>query len=437
MKRIARTIPDRISGDFKLKALQWSQQFDEVFFLESNKESQVSKQKYTEVDAILAIGTQAKISIDFENAFEQLKDFRNQHNDYLFGFFSYDLKNDIEALSSGLDDEIGFPDLYFFQPKKIMSWKNGKLELLYLERYAAQMDADIEAIQSLSVPQQSNSNNLNIRAKIEKQSYFKKVSHILDHIHRGDIYEVNFCQEFYAKDALIDPISVYQSLNTISEAPFASFVKIEDKYLLCSSPERFVKKQGDKVIVQPIKGTARRVEDQNEDDLLAKGLSDDPKERAENIMIVDLIRNDLSKNAVKGSVFVEELCKVYSFKQVHQLISTIVCEVDSISNEIDIIKDLFPMGSMTGAPKISAMKIIEEEEETKRGLYSGAVGYFSPVGDFDFNVVIRSILYNASKNYASFSVGSAITSLSIIENEYEECLLKAKALQQVLRSGSS
>ena len=156
------------------------------------------------------------------------------------------------------------------------------------------------------------------------------------------------------------------------------------------------------------------------------------KEKSENIMIVDLIRNDLSKNAIRGSVQVEELCKVYSFKQVHQLISTVVCTVDKDDNDVDIIKNLFPMGSMTGAPKISAMEIIEEEELTKRGLYSGAVGYFSPEGNFDFNVVIRSILYNASKKYASFSVGSAITSLSVIENEYEECLLKAKALKEAL-----
>ena len=232
---------------------------------------------------------------------------------------------------------------------------------------------------------------------------------------------------------MIDPISVYQKLNDISRAPFASFVKMQHKFLLCSSPERFAKKQGNKIIVQPIKGTARRIKDPEQDQLLAKNLSNDPKERAENIMIVDLIRNDLSKSATKGSVKVEELCKVYSFKQVHQLISTVSSEAKKNIHVVDMIKDLFPMGSMTGAPKISAMKIIEEEEETKRGLYSGAVGYFSPEGDFDFNVVIRSILYNASNKYASFSVGSAITSLSVIENEYEECLLKAKALKEALK----
>jgi len=165
---------------------------------------------------------------------------------------------------------------------------------------------------------------------------------------------------------------------------------------------------------------------------MVKWLSEDPKERAENIMIVDLVRNDLSKTSIEGSVLVEELCKVYSFMQVHQMISTVVSKVEFYKNPVDIIKSLFPMGSMTGAPKIAAMKIIEAQEETKRALYSGAVGYFSPENDFDFNVVIRSILYNQAKQYLSFSVGGAITSQSDPEKEYKECLVKAKAMIQVL-----
>ncbi len=156
-----------------------------------------------------------------------------------------------------------------------------------------------------------------------------------------------------------------------------------------------------------------------------------PKEIAENIMIVDLVRNDLSTVAAKGTVKVDELCKVYSFKQVHQLISTISCSVKNV-HPVDIIKKTFPMGSMTGAPKIAAMKIIEDLEETKRSLYSGAVGYITPNNNFDFNVIIRSILYNEDKQYVSYSVGGAITSKSTAEEEYDECLLKAKAMKQVL-----
>ena len=310
------------------------------------------------------------------------------------------------------------------------------MELQYLSTYATEMDDDLEAITGTSIESYGSSVETEVRSRLSKKAYFDKVKSILEHIHRGDIYEVNFCQEFYAENCELDTLSVYQKLNKISQAPFASYVKLKDKYLLCASPERFVKKEADKIIVQPIKGTARRLEDGVEDRKLADSLAADPKERAENIMIVDLLRNDLSKNAVKGSVNVEELCRVYSFKQVHQLISTVVCKAAQEVHPVDIIKNLFPMGSMTGAPKISAMKIIEEEEVTKRGLYSGAVGYFSPDNNFDFNVVIRSILYNAGEKYVSFSVGSAITSQSSIDNEFEECLLKARALKEALKNGS-
>ena len=201
---------------------------------------------------------------------------------------------------------------------------------------------------------------------------------------------------------------------------------------MSATPERYIKKDGCKVISQPIKGTEKRSDNKKEDQQLALELSNDEKERSENIMIVDLVRNDLSRTAKKGSVKVKELCKIYTFDQVHQMISTVESKVKKSTNPIDIIETTFPMGSMTGAPKISAMQIIEELEETKRGLYSGAVGYISPKGNFDFNVVIRSILYNETKQYVSYSVGGAITAKSNPLKEYEECLVKAKAMRQVL-----
>ena len=225
---------------------------------------------------------------------------------------------------------------------------------------------------------------------------------------------------------------MYHNLNEISKPPFATFFKSEHQYLLSASPERYLKKIGNKIISQPIKGTAKRSNSKTEDTRLKAALKTDPKERAENVMIVDLVRNDLSRISQKGTTEVEELCGVYSFKQVHQMISTISTQAPEESHPVDIIKNTFPMGSMTGAPKIAAMEIIEKEEESKRGLYSGSVGYFSPTGDFDFNVVIRSILYNQKQKYVSFSVGSAITSLAKPETELEECLLKAKAMRQVL-----
>ena len=255
---------------------------------------------------------------------------------------------------------------------------------------------------------------------------------MLEHIHKGTIYEANFCMEFYAENAKINPLEIYKKLNLISEPPFAVYFKNNSNFLLSASPERYLKKENLKIISQPIKGTSKRSFDLEEDEILKIELENNPKERSENIMIVDLVRNDLSRTAIKSSVNVEELCKIYTFKQVHQMISTIVSEVENTSSPVSILQTTFPMGSMTGAPKIAAMQIIEDLEETKRGLYSGTVGYFTPNGDFDFNVVIRSILYNSDNQYLSFSVGSAITSLSIPEMEYEECLLKAKALFEVL-----
>lgn len=432
MERVSRSIPDANTDDFKLKSQEWSDQFEVAVFLESNLEDQFEKQKYYGFDAVLAVGQHTVLTSDYKGSFSKLKEFQSTCNDFLFGYLGYDLKNDVEDLSSKNEDKVGFSDLYFFQPQKIILWKNDQVECLYLSEYADDIENDIRCIRQTEINRKTDITKVQISSRISRAEYFTKVASILEHIHRGDIYEVNFCQEFYAEHTEIDPLSVYRRLNDISLAPFASFLKIKDKYLLSASPERFVRKEGPKIIVQPIKGTARRIEDQTEDRLLAETLSNDPKERAENIMIVDLIRNDLSKHSKKGSVQVEELCKVYSFKQVHQLISTVTCETIEDVHPVDILKDLFPMGSMTGAPKISAMKIIDEEEESKRGLYSGAVGYFTPDGDFDFNVVIRSILYNDTSKYVSFSVGSAITSLSDIGKEYEECLLKARALKQAI-----
>lgn len=296
-----------------------------------------------------------------------------------------------------------------------------------------EVESDFEEIINQNLCDFATLREIKIKQRISKEKYFEKVSKMLDHIHRGDIYEANFCMEFYAENALIEPLDIYQKLNAISKPPFASFFKNDKQYLMSASPERYLKKLETKVISQPIKGTSKRFDNLEMDKNSKSELLENPKERSENIMIVDLVRNDLSKTATKDSVKVEELCGIYTFKQVHQMISTVVSNVEHTTSPTEIIKTTFPMGSMTGAPKISAMNIIENLEETKRGLYSGAVGYFAPNGDFDFNVVIRSILYNAKNQYLSFSVGSAITSLSEPEKEYEECLLKAKAMFEVLQ----
>ena len=434
MQRTIRTYSlDNIS-EFKHNILCWSQQYETIIWLDSNN----YQQQYTSFDCALAADDFTSIKTDYTNAFDKLKEYQTTTKDYIFGYITYDVKNDVENLSSTNFDGLDFPDLYFFQPKKLIFIKGDTAEFHYLKFIDDEIDDDFNAIANFSFRAQSKnlyieSNDLKIKLRIHKDEYKAKVTKVLDHIHRGDIYEANFCQEFYAENSSINPVEVYKHLNQISEPPFASFLKVDEQYALCASPERYIRKEGEKIISQPIKGTAKRLISTIDDAQIANDLMRDEKERAENVMIVDLVRNDLSKSAKKGTVKVEELCKVYSFKQVHQMISTVVSEIDeSKTNPIDVLKDTFPMGSMTGAPKVSAMKIIENLEATKRGLYSGAIGYFTPDNDFDFNVIIRSILYNKAKKYISYSVGGAITAKSIPEKEYEECLLKAKAMKHVL-----
>ena len=414
---------------FKQQLLIWSQQFDDVVWLDSNNHKQV----HSHYDAVLAVDAFTSLKTDYFDAFNQLKEYQTTTKDWLFGYLTYDLKNNIEPLKSENFDGLEFPDLYFFQPKKIFFFKGNEVELCYLNMVDDEFESDLNLIKNILVENNtSEANSVKIKLRIHKDAYVEKMQAMLHHIHRGDMYEANFCQEFYAEATEINPLETYNKLNAISNAPFATFFKSNDKFLLSASPERYLKKDGGLVISQPIKGTAKRSLDKDEDETLKAELRSNVKERSENIMIVDLVRNDLSKTAIKGSVKVDELCAIYTFDQVHQMISTVRSQVEPTVNPIDIIKTTFPMGSMTGAPKISAMKIIEALEETKRGLYSGAVGYFSPDGNFDFNVVIRSILYNQSKKYVSYSVGSAITAKSDPLKEYEECLVKAKAMRDVL-----
>ncbi|MGB4743863.1 MAG: anthranilate synthase component I family protein [Flavobacteriaceae bacterium] len=415
---------------FKTQLLAWAQQFEDIVWLDSNQ----YLQPHSSYDSILAVDAFTGIQTDYVNGFQKLKEYQSITNDWIFGYLSYDLKNDTEPLSSQNFDGLNFPDLCFFQPKRLFLFREDKLTIRYLNVVSDEVDADLKSIETFSLQNNSShKNDIQIESRISKKQYINKVSTLLSHIHRGDIYEANFCQEFYAH-AEISSLETYFKLNKISQPPFATFLKTGDKYLLSSSPERYLKKVGLEIMSQPIKGTTRRSEHLEEDADLKTILESDPKERSENIMIVDLVRNDLSKIAQKGTVNVTELCQIYSFKQVHHMISTVQAKALPTILPVDIIAATFPMGSMTGAPKISAMKIIEALEATKRGLYSGTVGYFTPEGDFDFNVVIRSILYNASKSYVSFSVGSAITSKSTPENEYEECLVKAKAMRSVLEN---
>lgn len=350
-----------------------------------------------------------------------------------FGFIAYDYKNQIERLTSTNIDHVNFPEKYFFSPEILYKISDTEVEVVcYIEE---NIDELIKNVKSIDLNQAENQ-PIKLISRISKNEYIEKVNKLLSHIQLGDIYEVNFCQEFFAEQVEINPLSIYLKFNEKSPTPFSCFVKCDDKFLMSASPERFIKKEGDKLISQPIKGTIRRGQSEIEDEALKQQLLNDPKELSENVMIVDLVRNDLSKIAEKATVNVDELFGIYTFPQVHQMISTVSAQLKDNVCFDEIIKATFPMGSMTGAPKIRAMELIEEYETTKRGIYSGTVGCINDTGDFDFNVVIRSITYNQKNNYLSFIVGGAITANSDPEKEYEECLLKAKAMMEVLSNNA-
>lgn len=409
---------------FKLKALQWANAFDDACYFDSNQYSD----PYTAFDTFIAAGAARKLTSEGNNSFEKLHRFLEGIESFVPGYLAYDLKNELENLTSGNPDHLGFPDLCFFIPLNSVLIKGQDIEIWSEDPVKAW-----ESINSLSISDRSDKPAVQIKSRFTKAEYIGAVNEIKQHIQRGDIYEINFCQEFYAENAEISPLDTFIRLNEISPTPFSSYFKINKHYIISATPERFLSRRDQKLISQPIKGTSARNPDKLKDEDQKKTLQTNEKELAENVMIVDLVRNDLTKSAKPGTVKVEELFGLYSFKQVHQLISTVVCEkAEGLSNS-QIIANTFPMGSMTGAPKISAMALAERYERTKRGVYSGAVGYFNPNGDFDFNVIIRTLLYSEESNYLSFHTGGAITLDSDPEREYDECVLKAKAIMEVLK----
>jgi len=412
--------------------------FGNVALLNSNKGALSGE---TDFDYLIGIGATDILSINSSagDSFEQLRDFHYKNKDWIFGHLSYDLKNEIEALTSENADNIGFPVMTFFAPLIMLKIKKNLISIYLSERQeqlakdeAEDMIITIEKKLNTSISIEYTQLKISVHQRMSYDEYEQKINKILNHIQYGDIYELNFCQEFYAKEVELNPYHFYSKLNKISPSPFSVFYRIGDKYLISSSPERFLKKTGQRVISQPIKGTSPRYFDEEKDENSKKMLAANPKERAENMMIVDLVRNDLSRTAKPQSVKVEELCGIYSFPQVHQMISTVSSELREDMDFIHLLKTTFPMGSMTGAPKIKAMELIEKYETTQRGIYSGAVGYITPEGNFDFNVIIRSLVYNKENDYISFITGGAITSQSTALQEYEECMLKAKGIIEAL-----
>ncbi|MCR9173705.1 MAG: anthranilate synthase component I family protein [bacterium] len=385
--------------------------------------------------SLLALGESNRLLLRDASQIELLQSFIDQHSgDYIFLGLSYDLKSNFLESSSENEDFLGLPTAFLWVPEVVVKLEDEEVT----EVVHGDLSKEVETTMETFFAQRKASFEwkADVKARTSKEAYFQTLQALHEEIQYGNIYEVNFCQEFYDDNFKLEhPEAAYFRLNTITEAPFSAYVNFDEFRILCGSPERFLKKKASTLISQPIKGTRKRSNDPSEDDALKQDLLNDPKERAENVMIVDLVRNDLSRVAQKSSVNVDELFGVYSFNTVHQLISTVSCQVREDVNFTDILKATFPMGSMTGAPKRSAINLIEKHENFRRGWYSGSIGYIAPNGDFDLNVVIRSLIYNQKKNYLSCSVGGAITIQSDPEAEYEECNTKVKTILDRMHHG--
>lgn len=412
-----------LPADFRARALRWAAGFAHCAYFEPNDLT------YPEgpFERLLAVASQAD---DAPRTLAELQPWLQQTSAApSCGFVTYDVKNEIEDLSSANHAGFAWPQLHFFRAETWLRWRGEHLEI-----HGASTKV-LAQILATEVPTPAPPRVPALRARLPRAEYLRAVEAVREDILNGEVYELNLCQEFYADAVALDPVDVFERLNTASPAPFAGFVRWQQHYLLCASPERFAARRGAHLISQPIKGTVRRGTTPAEDEQQRTHLLHDEKERAENLMIVDLVRNDLARVARTGTVRVPELFGLYPFRHVWQMISTVAAELRPNVGLTDVLRAAFPMGSMTGAPKIRAMQLIEHYERSRRGLYSGSLGVVWPGGDFDFNVVIRSLQYRADTGYLSFQVGSAITYDSLPAREYEECLLKARAMLEVLRTG--
>lgn len=416
---------------YKAQLISISEKFDQYLLLDSNSETYnyTPHNQFSTHDLIVGAGAFNNYEINPNTNPDDIYNAVNQNNDWLLGHICYEFKDFIFPTNSYKKDKIGFPVLAFFQPLILVRIKENIATIEYLpaaeEKFLELFKPDENFKQEATIAQSIQWTN-----PVSKADYVKAVEKLKYHIARGDMYETNYCIPFESLNCNINPQLTFKKLNNYSPAPFAAFYKNYNKYLLSSSPERYLQKKGQQLISQPIKGTLGKTYSLDEAKML---FATTEKEKIENTMIVDLVRNDLSVVAEAGSVEVTEYCNTYEFKHVYQLVSTIKAIAKSDVSNTDIIKATFPMGSMTGAPKLNVLKFTEEYEYFRRGLYSGTVGYIDPSGNFDFNVVIRSLLYNHEEKYLATYAGSAITSNCVAEKEYEECLLKIKPIMDVLK----
>lgn len=402
------------------RAIQWTRQFDHVVITDHHDIPFPSGG----FQRIIMAGVQGNI---VTGSFETLKSNRWAHGEWLAGYLAYDLKNDMEDLSSQNPAFIPTDDLYFFQPAHVLVFHDSIVEI-----HSADSEIFDQVInQPIAGPSGAYPRSVLVR-KPDRQQYISNVNKIREHIVKGDMYELNYCVEFGLSHVKTDPLDLFMRLSQRSPTPFSVYLQLGNLSIISASPERFLRKTGTTLLSQPIKGTAKRHKDPVEDLHSKEALFSSEKERAENLMIVDLVRNDLARSAEIGSVQVPEIFGIYSFRQWHQMISSVTGTLRKDVHPVDAISYAFPMGSMTGAPKVKVMELIEHYEDFRRGIYSGAIGYFTPENDFDFNVVIRSLIYDRASLNMSFAVGSAITYDSDPQDEYDECLLKAQAIIEVL-----
>lgn len=409
----------------KNKMLNWSRQFSILLFLDSNK----NISEYARYECLLAGGIAEHIA--GEDVLQALANNYAQNKDWLFGHITYEYKDKLEPrLNSRHPTTDGFPVISFFRPQVVCT----------VDTNCTQLSIECIGIEPGKVYEEINQTNntlpdrhisLEFAQRTTQEKYLQTIDKLRAHIKQGDCYEINYCTEGFAENVQVEPLSVFNRLNEISKAPFAAYYRNENSYMMCASPERYIRKNESTITAQPIKGTIRRGGTDIEDSKLKDTLRNSIKDRAENVMITDLLRNDLARSCKTGSVRVPELYGIYTFPQVHQMVSTVEGVLSDDKTFADVLRYSFPMGSMTGAPKIKVMELIDEYEDMTRGLFSGTVGYITPEGDFDFNVIIRSLFYNSATRYLSYKAGGAITYDSSPEAEWEEMRLKAWALEKV------
>lgn len=427
-KKSFRFSPESLN-EIKKRMLHWANQCNILLFLDSNQYAHTNGT----YECLCGAGTLTEVRND-NGQLSGLNENFERHKDWLFGHINYDFKNKLERLKSDHASHYEFDEIHFFQPETVCYILRNECEIHIESAYKNPEEIWQEIQQQTIEILAGNEPEISFQKRIEESEYLDIINKLKDHIINGVCYEINFCNEAFCENASINPLVAFQKLNILSPAPFAAYYKSFGQHLMCASPERYLRKEADKIIAQPIKGTARRSADDLMDKELQYNLSNSIKERAENVMIVDLMRNDLARFCELDSVIVEELFGIYTFPQVHQMISTISGKLKNEYNLFDALRLSFPMGSMTGAPKIMVMNLIEKYENARRELFSGCVGYISPDGNFDFNVIIRSLFYNQNSKYLSYQTGGAITFNSDPKQEWEETLLKAMALEKVFHS---